>query len=61
LTIRFSTFADSRKVAQIKKNPEVHLTCGISDLSSAERYLQSREKRNLQQTEQNGKPIGTID
>ncbi len=28
LTIRTATFKNSRKVAQVKKNPEVHLTCG---------------------------------
>ena len=31
MTIRFATFASSRKVAQIKNNPEIHLTCGVSD------------------------------
>jgi general stress protein 26 len=44
LTIRFSTFANSRKVYQIKKNPEVHLTCGVSDLATAQRYLQIQGK-----------------
>jgi general stress protein 26 len=44
LTIRFSTFADSRKVAQIQKNPEVHLTCGVSDPATAKRYLQIQGK-----------------
>ncbi len=31
LTFRFSSFPDARKVAQIASNPEVHLTCGITD------------------------------
>ena len=30
LIIRCATFIDARKVDQIKKNPEVHLTCGVS-------------------------------
>lgn len=40
LTIRFSTFINSRKVSQIKKNPEVHLTCGIVDPEKWQDYLQ---------------------
>jgi len=47
LTIRFSTFIDSRKVAQIKKNPEVHLTCGVTDLATAQTYLQVQGKAEL--------------
>lgn len=31
LTFRFSSLSDARKVAQIENNPEVHLTCGITD------------------------------
>jgi general stress protein 26 len=40
MTIRFSTFISSRKVGQIKKNPEVHLTCGITDPKNWQDYLQ---------------------
>ena len=40
LTLRFATFLASRKVAQMKKNPEVHLTCGVTSPESADRYLQ---------------------
>ena len=40
LTVRFSTFLGSRKVNHIKKNPQVHLTCGVSSLENAQRYLQ---------------------
>jgi general stress protein 26 len=52
LTIRFSTFIGSRKVAQIKKNPEVHLTCGVPNLataqtSTAQTYLQIQGKAEL--------------
>jgi general stress protein 26 len=31
LTFRFSSFTHARKVAQIESDPEVHLTCGITD------------------------------
>jgi len=31
LTIRCATFAGTRKVRQIRQNPEVHVTCGVTD------------------------------
>jgi general stress protein 26 len=41
LTFRFSSFSNARKVAQIESNPEVHLTCGITDPTNMESpYLQ---------------------
>ncbi|MBU0455689.1 MAG: pyridoxamine 5'-phosphate oxidase family protein [Pseudomonadota bacterium] len=40
MTIRFSTCASARKVEQIKKNPEVHLTCGVTDPKNWKDYLQ---------------------
>lgn len=40
LTLRFASFLGSRKVAQVKKNPEVHLTCGVTSPESADSYLQ---------------------
>ena len=40
LSIRFVTSLQTRKVAHIKKNPEVHMTCGAKDLESTENYLQ---------------------
>ena len=40
LTLRFASFLDSRKVVQMKKNPEVHLTCGVTTPESADSYLQ---------------------
>lgn len=40
LTITFSTFLDSRKVAQVRKNPEVHLTTGVASLETARQYVQ---------------------
>ena len=40
LSIRFATFARSRKVAQISANPEVHLTLGVTDPGAMISYLQ---------------------
>lgn len=40
MTIRFATFANARKVQQIKANPAVHLTGGATDLMSAAPYVQ---------------------
>ena len=40
LTIWGATFCGSRKVPQIKNNPEVHVTTGVSSMETAECYLQ---------------------
>jgi general stress protein 26 len=40
LTFRFSSFSKARKVAQIERNPEVHLTCGITGPTHMGPYLQ---------------------
>ena len=40
LTIRFVTGLQSRKVEQIKNNPEVHVICGGSTLEETEYYVQ---------------------
>ena len=40
LTFRCSSFVNGRKVAQIKSNPEVHLTCGIAQPTDTGPYLQ---------------------
>ena len=40
MTIWVATFAASRKVGHIKKNPEVHLTVGVTSMETAESYLQ---------------------
>ena len=47
MTIRCATFVDARKVAQIEANPEVHLTCGITDPSDLKPYLQIQAKAKL--------------
>ena len=40
LTIRIATRVNSRKVSQIHNNPEVHLTCGVSDPRNIDTFLQ---------------------
>ena len=40
MMIRCATFVSARKVKQIKKNPEVHLTCGVTDPRNMAPYLQ---------------------
>jgi len=47
LTIRCATFVTARKVAQIEKNPEVHLTCGITDPKNMGPYLQIQGRASL--------------
>ena len=47
LTIWFATFNGSRKVAQIEKNSEVHLTAGVTDLETAESYLQIQGRAEI--------------
>jgi general stress protein 26 len=40
MTFRCSSFVDGRKVGQIERNPEVHLTCGIIHPTETGPYLQ---------------------
>ncbi len=40
LTVWVATFAGSRKVAQIRNNPQVHLTMGISEVVMERSYIQ---------------------
>ncbi len=47
LTFWMATFIQSRKVAQIRKNPEVHLTVGVTDVETAESYLQVEGKAEI--------------
>ena len=48
LTLWMATFLGSRKVVQIKKNPEVHLTTGVATLETAESYLFKAATANTQ-------------
>ena len=47
LAMRCATFATARKVKQIEKNPEVHLTCGVTDPAVMKPYLQIQAKARL--------------
>lgn len=47
LTLWLATFINSRKVGQIKKNPEVHLTTGVVALETAESYLQIQGRAEI--------------
>jgi general stress protein 26 len=47
LIIRCATFVKARKVKQIKKNPEVHLTCGVTDPQQMAPYLQIQGRARL--------------
>jgi len=40
LSVRFATYAGSRKVAQTDANPEVHVTLGVNDPAIMKPYLQ---------------------
>jgi general stress protein 26 len=40
LTVRFATVKGSRKIAEIRDNPRVHLLTGVSVLAEAERWVQ---------------------
>lgn len=47
LTLRFASFLNSRKVSQIRRNPEVHLTSGATGLESADSYLQIQGRAEI--------------
>lgn len=47
MTLRCATFVDSRKVEQIEKNPEVHLTCGVATPQNMVPYLQIQGRARL--------------
>ncbi|MBI4697872.1 MAG: pyridoxamine 5'-phosphate oxidase family protein [Nitrospirae bacterium] len=40
LVFRFCTHTGSRKVPQIRKNPNVHISLGVKDLETARHWLQ---------------------
>ena len=47
LLIRCATFVGARKVKQIEKNPEVHLTCGVTNPQEMAPYLQIQGRATL--------------
>lgn len=40
LIFRFCTHLGSRKVAQIRKNPHIHICAGVQDLETAKQWVQ---------------------
>jgi len=46
-TLRCATLAESRKVGQIQKNPNVHLTCGVTSFMEMRPYLQIQAKAHV--------------
>ena len=52
LSIRFVTHLGTRKVAHIKRNPEVHFCCGAKTLESTENYLQIAGRAEISTDEQ---------
>ena len=47
LTFWMATFVHSRKVPQIRNNPQVHLTVGVTDVQTAESYLQIEARAEI--------------
>jgi general stress protein 26 len=47
LTLWGATFAASRKVADIRRNPEVHLTTGAKDVETAQSFLQIQGRAEI--------------
>jgi general stress protein 26 len=47
LNIWFATFLNSRKTLQIVKNPEVHLTLGVTDPQKAVSWLQVQGRAEI--------------
>jgi len=47
MTIRCATFVTARKVYQIEKNPEVHVTCGVTSPTEMVPYLQIQGRARL--------------
>ena len=57
LTIWIATFVNSRKVSQINKNSEVHLTTGVTDMATAESYLQIQGRAEILTDEETKKAV----
>ena len=52
MTIRFASFVGERKIEQIKRNPEVHLTCGVTNPTDMKPYLQIQGRARFTTEEQ---------
>jgi general stress protein 26 len=51
LRIKFPSSVNSRKVIQINRNPEVHVTCGATAMASMTPYLQIEGKAKITRDE----------
>lgn len=47
LVLRCATFLNSRKVEQIEKNPDVHVTCGVKSFMEMVPYLQIQGRAEI--------------
>jgi general stress protein 26 len=47
LTLWGATFASSRKAADIRRNPEVHVTTGAKDMETAQSFLQIQARAEI--------------
>lgn len=47
LVFRCATRVNARKVAQVERDPEVHLTCGATDPLNANAYLQVQGRARI--------------
>jgi general stress protein 26 len=56
MTVRFASFVGARKIEQIKRNPEVHLTCGVTNPTDMKPYLQiqGRARFTTEEKERHG-------
>jgi len=56
LSVRFATFSQSRKVAQIAVNPEVHVTLGVNNPAEMKPFLQvqGRARFSTDEAERHG-------
>ena len=57
MDIWFATFKGSRKVAQIVRNPEVHLVLGVTDMKSAVSWIQVQGKAEILEDHQSKKAV----
>ncbi len=48
LSIQFATNITSRKIAQFRANPDVHLTCGVGNFMEMAPYVQIQARAEIQ-------------
>jgi len=51
-TLGVAAAVGSRKVAQIRGNPEVHVTCGVDSLETARHYVQIQARAEVTQDDE---------